>query len=162
MYLWRTFDEHFGDQLDLLRKIFYHFNSKPYFEGSPAQQLEKLNLAAEFVQTTEDLEKRFMRIVKKMKQAYNICCSSQAFTYAEKEEIHYFVAIRSIIYKLTKKEAPDIAQMNARVAKMVEESVQSDGVEEVFKMDENAEKNRYFRRGISGKNRPYKTAEYQN
>ncbi|AYO58115.1 type I restriction endonuclease [Chryseobacterium sp. 6424] len=126
------------DQLDLLRKIFHNFNTKPYFEGSPVQQLENLNLAAEFVQTTEDLEKRFMRIVRKMKEAYNICCSSEAFTYSEKEEIHYFVAIRSIIYKLTKKEAPDIAQMNARVAKMVEEAVQSDGVEEVFKMDENA------------------------
>lgn len=126
------------DQLDLLRKIFHNFNSKLYFEGSPVQQLENLNLAAEFVQTTEDLEKRFMRIVKKMKEAYNICCSSEAFSYFEKEEIHYFVAIRSIIYKLTKKEAPDIAQMNARVAKMVEEAIQSDGVEEVFKMDENA------------------------
>ena len=126
------------DQLDLLRKIFHNFNTKPYFEGSPVQQLENLNLAAEFVQTTEVLEKRFMQIVRKMKEAYNICCSSEAFTYSEKEEIHYFVAIRSIIYKLTKKEAPDIAQMNARVAKMVEEAVQSDGVEEVFKMDENA------------------------
>lgn len=126
------------DQLDLLRKIFHNFNSKPYFEGSPVQQLENLNLGAEFIQTTEDLEKRFMRIVKKMKEAYNICCSSDAFSYFEKEEIHYFVAIRSIIYKLTKKEAPDIAQMNARVAKMVEEAIQSDGVEEVFKMDENA------------------------
>lgn len=126
------------DQLDLLRKLFYRFNSKPYFEGSPVQKLENLNLAAEFVQTTEDLEKRFMRIVKKMKEAYNICCSSDAFTKDEVDEIHYFTAIRSIIYKLTKKEAPDIAQMNARVAKMVEEAIQSDGVEEVFKMDENA------------------------
>ena len=126
------------DQLDLLRKIFHNFSSKPYFEGSPIEKLENLNLAAEFVQSTQDLEKRFMRIVRKMKEAYNICCSSEAFTTFEVDELHYFTAIRSIIYKLTKKEAPDIAQMNARVAKMVEEALQSDGVEEVFKMDENA------------------------
>ena len=126
------------DQLDLLGKIFHNFNSKPYFEGSPIMKLENLNLGAEFIQSTEDLEKRFMRMVRKMKEAYNICCSSEAFTYDEVDELHYYTAIRSIIYKLTKKEAPDISQMNARVAKMVEEALQSDGVEEVFKMDENA------------------------
>jgi type I restriction enzyme R subunit len=126
------------DQLDLLGKIFHNFNSKGYFEGSPVEKLQNLNLAAEFVQTTDDLEKRFMRIVKKMKEAYNICCSAEAFTREEVDRIHYFTAIRSIIFKLTKKEAPDTAQMNAKVAIMVEEAIKSDGVEEVFKLDENA------------------------
>src|SRR5690606_14104495 len=36
-----------------------------------------------------------------------------------------------------KGEAPDTEQMNAKVAKMVEEAIVSEGVEEVFKLDDN-------------------------
>jgi type I restriction enzyme R subunit len=46
--------------------------------------------------------------------------------------------VRSIVFKLTKGNAPDIAQMNARVREMVKQALQSDGVEEVFKMGEDA------------------------
>lgn len=124
------------DQLDLLHKIFYKFDRSSYYKGSPKEKLENLNRAAEFVMQTEDLEKRFMRIVKKMKEAYNLCCGAEALSAKEVDEIHFYSAVRSIIYKLNKGEAPDAAQMNAVVAKMVEEAIISDGVEEIFKLDE--------------------------
>ena len=41
-----------------------------------------------------------------------------------------------IVVKLTKGEVPDTAQMNAKVAKMVEEAIISKGVEEIFKLDD--------------------------
>ncbi|NOR87323.1 MAG: DUF3387 domain-containing protein, partial [Bacteroidales bacterium] len=45
---------------------------------------------------------------------------------------------RSIIFKLTKGDTPDIAQMNERVRNMIKEALASDGVEEIFKLgDEN-------------------------
>lgn len=37
-----------------------------------------------------------------------------------------------ILFKLTKGDAPDIAQMNARVREMLEGAIQSDGIEELF------------------------------
>jgi type I restriction enzyme R subunit len=46
----------------------------------------------------------------------------------------YYLAVRSIVFKLTKGDAPDLAQMNAKVQKMIAEALQSDGVEEIFKM----------------------------
>ena len=46
------------DQLDLLAKLFIKFNTQDYFNGSPLQQLNCLNRAAEFVQLTDELEKR--------------------------------------------------------------------------------------------------------
>jgi type I restriction enzyme R subunit len=39
------------------------------------------------------------------------------------------LAVRSIVYKLTKGEAPDTVQMNAKVRKMIAEALKSDGVE---------------------------------
>ncbi|MDY0052139.1 MAG: HsdR family type I site-specific deoxyribonuclease [Aliarcobacter sp.] len=122
------------DQLDLLSKLFYKFDTTKYFNGTPTQQLDTLNNASEFVQLTKELENRFMYIVKRLKSAYDICCGSEVFTQKEKDYIHFYLAIRSIVIKLTKGEAPDTAQMNKKVAQMIEEAIKSEDVEEIFKL----------------------------
>ncbi|QKF77113.1 type I restriction endonuclease subunit R [Arcobacter defluvii] len=122
------------DQLDLLAKLFYKFDTNKYFSGSALEQLECLNLASEFVQLTKELETRFMYIVKRLKSAYDICCGSEVFSQKEKNYIHFYLAVRSIVVKLTKGKAPDTAQMNAKVAQMIEEALKSEGVEEIFKL----------------------------
>jgi type I restriction enzyme, R subunit len=129
------------DHLDLLAKIFHKFDSSKYFKGSPVAQLNSLNMAAEFVQITQDLEKRFMFLVKRMKAAYDICAGSDKLNQAERDWIHFYIAVRSIVFKLTKGTAPDTAQMNAKVREMIKDALSSDGVEEIFKLndDKNAE-----------------------
>ena len=127
------------DHLDLLGKMFHKFDTSPYFSGNALKQLHCLNMAAEFVQATEKQEKQFMYLVKRMKAAYDICCNSDAFTQLERDTIHFYIAVRSIVFKLTKGDAPDLAQMNARVREMIEEAIKADGVEEVFKLGESGE-----------------------
>lgn len=122
------------DQLDLLSKLFYKFDTTKYFNGTPTEQLATLNNASEFVQLTKELENRFMYIVKRLKSAYDICCGSEVFKEIEKDYIHFYLAIRSIVVKLTRGESPDTAQMNAKVAQMIEEAIKSEGVEEIFKL----------------------------
>ena len=77
-----------------------------------------------------------MYLVQRLKAAYDICCGSDAFTQSERDHIHFYAAVRSIIFKLTKGNAPDLAQMNAKVREMIKEALQSDGVEEIFKLGE--------------------------
>ncbi|HOY23569.1 MAG TPA: HsdR family type I site-specific deoxyribonuclease [Cellvibrio sp.] len=122
------------NHLDLLQRMFYKFDAKPYFSGNPLQQLSCLNLAAEYAMSTEKTEKRFMDLAKRMKAAYDVCCGSESINQSERDHIHFYLAIRSIIYKLTKGEAPDTAQMNAKVRDMIAEALKSDGVEEIFKL----------------------------
>lgn len=122
------------NHLDLLQRMFYKFDAKPYFSGNPLQQLCCLNLAAEYAMSTEKTEKRFMDLAKRMKAAYDVCCGSESINQRERDHIHLYLAIRSIIYKLTKGEAPDTAQMNAKVRDMISEALKSDGVEEIFKL----------------------------
>ena len=50
----------------------------------------------------------------------------------EKDYLHFYCAVRSILFKLTKGDAPDISQMNARVRELLEGAIQSDGIEELF------------------------------
>jgi len=122
------------DQLDLLAKLFHKFDTNLYFNGIPTEQLECLNKASEYVQLTKELETRFMYLVKRLKSAYDICCGSEVFTQNEKDYIHFYLAVRSIVIKLTRGDAPDTAQMNAKVSQMITEALKSDGVEEIFKL----------------------------
>lgn len=120
------------DQLEVLGQMFHNFNSKDFFSGSPVEQLACLNRAVEYVQLTEELERRFMAAVKRMKQAFNLCTSSDQFTNEDRDYIAFYCAVRSILFKLTKGDAPDTAQMNARVRELLEGAIQSDGIEELF------------------------------
>jgi len=120
------------DQLEVLGQMFHNFNSHDFFFGSPKEQLDCLNRAVEYVQLSEELENRFMAAVKRMKQAFNLCSSSDKFTDEDKDFIHFYCAVRSVLFKLTKGDAPDVAQMNARVRELLEGAIQSDGIEELF------------------------------
>ncbi len=122
------------NHLDLLAKLFHKFDTSKYFSGGAIDQLNTLNMAAEFVQQTKELETRFMDIVKRLKAAYDICAGSEKLTQTERDYTHFYLAIRSIVFKLTKGDAPDTDQMNARVREMIKEALESDGVQEIFKL----------------------------
>ncbi|HMK04143.1 MAG TPA: HsdR family type I site-specific deoxyribonuclease [Ferruginibacter sp.] len=127
------------NHLDLLAKLMHKFDSTNYFKGTTLQQLNTLNMAAEFVQQTKDSETRFMGLVQRLKVAYDICAGSEQLIQTERDYTHFYMAVRSIVFKLTKGNAPDTAQMNARVREMIKDALQSDGVEELFKMGETNE-----------------------
>jgi type I restriction enzyme R subunit len=127
------------DYLELIAKMFHKFNCSKYFMGSPLKQLNTLNMASEFIQASKAIEARFMGLVKRLKAAYDICAGSEDITQNERDYIHFYLAIRSIVFKLTKGNAPDTAQMNAKVRQMIKDALKSDGVEEIFKLGDEAE-----------------------
>jgi type I restriction enzyme R subunit len=127
------------NHLDLLAKLFHTFDNSKYFKGTTIQQLNTLNLAAEYVQQSKEFETRFMGLVKRLKAAYDICAGNEQLTQLERDFTHFYLAVRSIVYKLTKGNAPDTAQMNAKVREMIKEALQSEGVEEIFKLGEEEE-----------------------
>lgn len=127
------------DQLEVLALMFHNFNSDDFFMGTPKQQLDCINRAVEYVQLSAELETRFMAAVRRMKQAFNLCSASEQFTDRDKDYIHFYCAVRSVLFKLTKGDAPDISQMNARVREMLEGAIQSDGIEELFESGKHIE-----------------------
>ncbi|EYU15498.1 type I restriction endonuclease subunit R [Photorhabdus aegyptia] len=124
------------NHLDLLAQIFHHFDPSDYFSGEARAQLACLNRAAEFVLQTKKVENRFMALVKRLKAAYDVCCGSEQLTQDERDRIHFFLAIRSIVFKLTKGDAPDVTQMNTQVRDMIAAALKADGVEELYTLGE--------------------------
>lgn len=125
------------DQLEVLRIMFLSFDSTNFFTGSPLQQLDCLNRAVEFIQATDDLKKRFMAGVKRLKSAFNLCSGSDTITDGERDFIHFYISVRAVLVKLTKGEAPDMSQMNRRAKELLDEAIISDGVEELFRTGKN-------------------------
>ena len=121
------------DELDILNKMMHTFDNSKYFTGTNEEKFKILNEAVEFVQQSDDVERRFMAHVKRMRKAFKICCNFvNEFTKEEIESLHFYMAIRSYIFKLTRGDAPDVAEMNEYVQKLVEGAIQSNKIEDVF------------------------------
>lgn len=118
----------FKDELDLLRRMFNGFDYSKFFTGTPLEQLDALQIAAERIQQTDELEKRFMKHVGIMKSAYNMCTGDDRVTREEVNDVHFFSGVRSIIYKTTTGESPDATQMNRHVLQLVNEALVSEEV----------------------------------
>ena len=121
----------FKNHLKLIDDILCNFNATNFYVGSPLERLETLNLAAEYVQHSKELEGRFMSVSRKLKAAYNIVFPSGKLTESEIAKAQFYLAIRSIIYKQTKGDAPDAEIMNQVVEKMVEDAISCTGVENI-------------------------------
>lgn len=124
------------DHLELLKDLFNKFDTSPYFSGEPLKQLQCLNKASEYIQLTKELEHRFMQLVKRLKAAYDVCNGSEKISQDERDIIHFYLAVRSIVFKLTKGDAPDTAQMNLQVQKMIADALEADGVNDILKIGE--------------------------
>ena len=85
-----------------------------------------------------------MDISKKLNSVYRLYCTCEDITSEEKDRIHFYLAIKSILHKLTKGDAPDAAQMNEKVRGMINEAIISESIEEVFKLDSNEENDDIF------------------
>lgn len=118
----------FKEYLSVIDGMFHGFDTSNYYSDELKKQVECLKSATDFVQCDRELESRFMTAVRKMKVAYNNCTYSDSITKREKDRLYFYTAVRSILAKLTKGEAPDTAMMNAHVRDMLERAIQSDEV----------------------------------
>lgn len=127
------------DELDIIRRQFNKFDWSKYFKTEGIEQVNVLNRAVEYVLRTKESETKFMQHCKKMKSAFAICCNSDRISQEEDDDIHFFFAIRSIIFKLTKGDAADTTKMNRHVAGMIKDALISETVEEIANIGVNAE-----------------------
>lgn len=125
----------FRNHLKLIDDLLVNFNAQKFFIGDPLERLNCLNDAAEYVQTGKELQTRFMGLSRRLKSAYVICFPSGELTEEETAKAQFYLAIRSIIYKQTKGDAPDAETMNRAVENMVRDAIACTGIENII--DEN-------------------------
>jgi type I restriction enzyme R subunit len=125
----------FRNHLSLIDNLMHEFNAEKFYTGEPLERLHSLNAAAEFVQAKKERESRFMGLSRRLKAAYEICFPSGELTKEEVVKAQFYLAIRSIIYKQTKGDAPDAELMNNIVEEMVRQAISCTGIENIVNAD---------------------------
>lgn len=128
--------EFFRNHLSLINNLLCNFDATQFYNGTPLERLICLNNAAEYVQLNKEFLNRYMNLSKKLKSSYEISVSSGELLKEEINNAHFYLAIRSIIYKQTKGNTPDTEIMNRIVEDMVKKAISCSGVENIV----NAEK----------------------
>ncbi|HCW53874.1 MAG TPA: type I restriction endonuclease subunit R [Clostridium sp.] len=136
------------DIVEVLRNVFHFFDYSDFFKESDKRRFELIRDGAEYVQQTEARKNIFLTNAKRLKDVYKICTS--LLSKEVKNEIAYFIAVRSFVMKTTKNGVPDLKEVNKRISDMLEQAILSDevlslteaGTKETFELltDENLNK----------------------
>ena len=129
----------FKDQLGILKQLFTEFDLTPFLssEVDPAARYRHLSLAAEFVfsntqqlnlddgsKTTKvNFKTYFLKMVRRMRLAYDICQPSNVLTDEELSLAQCFMSVAGFVRKMNGTSEHDTDSMNRAVAKMLEEAL---------------------------------------
>ena len=124
--------EIFRNHLVMINELLHGFDATKFHTGNPLERLDCLNLAAEYVQMSKEMQTRFMGLSRRLKSAYMICFPSGELTEEETATAQFYLAIRSILYKQIQGDAPDAEIMNQVVEKMVQNAISCTGIENII------------------------------
>nr|WP_318707752.1 HsdR family type I site-specific deoxyribonuclease [uncultured Treponema sp.] len=142
--------EIFHENLEIIKALFKEFDLSPFIDVNTTdiQRYNLLNLAAEYVyKSTEELNLEnkgtkaakkvsfktyFLKIVKRLRAAYDICQPSGELSEEESALAQSFMAIAGFVRKMSGTTDLDTDSMNKYVAKMVEEALKYSNVENIL------------------------------
>jgi len=144
----------FREELMVLKDLFTGYDLTPFLDpnGDPALRYTLLAKAAEYVfVSTQELQTEsnngksvckvsfktyFLKTVKRMRAAYDICQPSGELGEEESALAQCFMAIAGFVRKMSGTSEVDTDTMNRHVAKMVEEALRYNEVESVLESGE--------------------------
>lgn len=140
----------FREEIEILKDLFVDYDLSPFIDPNcdPAKRYILLAKAAEYVfVSTQELQTQsnggkkvkkvsfktyFLKTVKRMRTAYDICQPSGEIDEEESALAQCFMAIAGFVRKMSGTSEVDAETMNRHVAKMVEEALRYNEVESVL------------------------------
>ena len=111
------------DKVELIRDLFKGFYYGHFATTTDSDKYEIITAGANWILKTEDTQKRFMKYSYDVKSLYSLCAGE--LSQEIKDEILFFVSVRSFISKLSGGKI-DVKEINNDVAKMLERAIQDD------------------------------------
>lgn len=126
---------------DFLKKIIELMDGVDYsrFFDDAATPLERLNIinnGVEFVIAFKERRDRFMGFTQRAKKAFDVCIGHDQIEEYEVELLHYFMCVRSVIFKMTIGDTPDATLMNKKIAELVDKAICSSYEGKDFSFDD--------------------------
>ena len=142
----------FREELEILKALFTDYDLEPFLnpECNPVKRYKLLSKAAEYVFTSTQVlqtegngktnqvsfKTYFLKSVKRMRTAYDICQPSGNLGEEESALAQCFMAIAGFVRKMSGTSDVDADTMNRAVSKMVEEALKYNQVESVLESGE--------------------------
>ena len=140
----------FREELGILQSLFVDYDIEPFLDPDcePSKRYTLLAKAAEYVVTsTQELnlvgvnkkvsfKTYFLKTVKRMRTAYDICHPSGDLGEKESALAQCFMAVAGFVRKMSGTSDVDTETMNRAVSKMVEEALKYNKVESVLESGE--------------------------
>lgn len=128
----------FKDFMDRLTQLMQDYDYSSFFDASisPLERLNVIQKGVEFVIAEKTRKDNFMGFSQRAKKAFDVCIGHDEITDSEVERLHYFLCIRSVIYKETIGDTPDATLMNKKVAELVNKAISSTYSGKEFNFDE--------------------------
>ena len=121
------------EKLSILNEWFARIDRAGFYAENALKRLSAIQAGTEFILEDQEREKAFMQDLSlAVKQCFVVC--GGITTQAEKDDIYYYLAIRSYILKLRAKTGPvSIQEMNEYVATLLADAIKGDEVKVLTK-----------------------------
>jgi len=128
----------FKDFLDKIIQLMHGYDYMAFFSETimPLERLNVIQKGVEYVLVDKARKDNFMGFTQRAKKAFDVCIGHDEITYSDVEQLHYFMCIRSIIFKMTSGDTPDASLMNQRISDLVNRAISSTYSGKVFNFDE--------------------------
>ena len=127
----RAYSE-FKEKLEICRDLLHGYDYSKFQHGSPAERAQLIKGAVNFMIAPEkaDACKDFVKNASLLRQAVTLCRS--LLVEEERFEVSFMESVRILIVRLQKPGKVSKKEINQRIATLIEQSVQSDGVVNLF------------------------------
>ena len=127
----RAYSE-FKEKLEICRELLHGYDYSHFYKGTPAERAQIIKGAVNFMIAPEKAEdcKEFIRNASLLKQAVTLCRS--LLHEEERFEVSLMESVRILIIRLQNPGKITKREINKRIAALIEQSVQSDGVVNLF------------------------------
>ena len=127
----RAYSE-FKEKLEICRDLLHGYDYSKFHHGSPAERAQLIKGAVNFMIAPEkaDACKEFIKHASLLRQAVTLCRS--LLVEEERFEVSFMEAVRILIIRLQSPGKVTKKEINQRIAALIEQSVHSDGVVNLF------------------------------
>ena len=127
----RAYSE-FKEKLEICRDLLHGYDYSNFQHGSPAERAQLIKGAVNFMIAPEKTEacKDFVKNASLLSQAVTLCRS--LLVEEERFEVSFMESVRILIIRLQRPGKVSKKEINQRIAALIEQSVQSDGVVNLF------------------------------
>lgn len=128
----------FKDFLDRIAALMYGYDYSAFFTETitALERLIIIQKGVEYVLADKTRKDHFMAFTLRCKKAFDVCIGHDQITDREVERLHYFLCVRSVIFKMTAGDTPDATLMNQRIAELVNRAISSTYSGKEFNFDE--------------------------